>query len=74
MRLSHGKDLMQECGNTMPDLSDLVPFHPGQVKNFYILVLGQTNNVNAINYYELTMPFCMENSVDPDQLASSKAS
>ena len=29
------------CGNTMPDLSDLVPFHSGQVENFYLLVLGQ---------------------------------
>ena len=31
----------QGCGNTMPDLSDMVPFHPGQVENFYLLVLGQ---------------------------------
>ena len=30
---------LQGCGNTMPDLSDLVPFHSGQVENFYILVL-----------------------------------
>ena len=29
------------CGNTMPDLSDLVTFHSGQVRNFYFLVLGQ---------------------------------
>ena len=28
----------QGCGNT---LSDLVPFHSGQVENFYLLVLGQ---------------------------------
>ena len=28
-------------GNTMPDLSDLVPFHSGQIRNFYLLVLGQ---------------------------------
>ena len=32
---------IQGCGNTMPDLSDLVPFHSGQVENFYLLVLGQ---------------------------------
>ena len=32
---------LQGCGNTMPDLSDLVPFHSGQVENFYLLVLGQ---------------------------------
>ena len=31
----------QGCGFTMPDLSDLVPFHSGQVRNFYLLVLGQ---------------------------------
>ena len=36
--LSH---FIQGCGNTMPDLFDLVPFHSGQVKNFYLLVLGQ---------------------------------
>ena len=33
--------LKQGCGNTMPDLSDLVPFHSGQVENSYLLVLGQ---------------------------------
>ena len=64
----------QGCGNTMPDLSDLVPFHSGQV--------GQVQNlykVNKIlyfhiliNYYEFTC--CIENSVDPNQLASSEAS
>ena len=32
---------LQGCGNTLPDLSDLVPFHSGQVENFYLLVLGQ---------------------------------
>ena len=32
---------MQDCGNTVPDFSDLVPFHSGQVKNFHLLVLGQ---------------------------------
>ena len=25
----------QDCGNTMPDLSDLVQIHSGQVENFY---------------------------------------
>ena len=34
----------QGCGNTMPDLSDLVPFHSGQVGNFNLLVLGQVQN------------------------------
>ena len=66
----------------MPDLSDLVPFHSGQVENYNLLVLGQVQNlykVNKllffhilINYYEFTC--CIENSVDPDQLASSEAS
>ena len=32
---------VQGCGNTMPDLSDLVQFHSGQVEKFYLLVLGQ---------------------------------
>ena len=35
------KTVTQGCGNTMPDLSDLVSFHSGQVENFYLLVLGQ---------------------------------
>ena len=68
----------------MPDLSDLVPFHSGQVGNFNLLVLGQVQNLykdlklknfvfhNLIDYYEFTC--CIENSVDPDQLASSEAS
>ena len=65
----------------MPDLSDLVPFHSGQVENFYLLVLGhvQMYIVNKIlyiifliNYYEFTC--CIENSVDPDQVASSEGS
>ena len=74
--------VMQGCGNIMLDLSDLVPFHSGQVENFYLLVLGQVQNlykVNKIfvfyifiNYYEFTC--CIENSVDPDQLASLEAS
>ena len=37
--------------------------------------LYSKNRVNTIpyfifNYYKLTVPCCMENSVDPDQLAS----
>ena len=37
----------------MPDLSDLVPFHSGQVENFYLLVLGQVQmyQVNTILYF-----------------------
>ena len=60
---------LQGCGNTMPDL---VPFHSGQVENYNLLVLGQVQKLYKIYYYELT--FCIENSVDPDQLASSEAS
>ena len=63
----------------MPDLSDQVPFHSGQVKNFYLLVLGQVHCMKLIqfcisyfDYYEFTS--CIENSVDPDQLASLEAS
>ena len=39
----------QGCGNTMPDLSDLVPFHSGQVDNFNLLVLGQVQNLYKVN-------------------------
>ena len=61
----------------MPDLSDLVPFHSEQVENFNSLVLRQVQNLNnpfhiLITYYEFTC--CIENSVDPDQLASEEAS
>ena len=66
--------LCQGFRNTMPNLSDQVPFHSGQVQNFYYLfldkynVLSQYNSVFHIfmNYYELTS--CIENSVVPDQL------
>ena len=54
---------MQGCGNTMLDLSDLVPFHPGQVKQILFTCRGTSlNKVNAIqyfiliNYYQHTMP------------------
>ena len=39
----------QCCGNTMPDLSDLVPFHSGKVENFNLLVLGQVQNLYKVN-------------------------
>ena len=38
-------DETQGCGNTLPDLSDLVPFHSGQVENFNLFVLGQVQNL-----------------------------
>ena len=73
---------MQGCGNLMPYLSDLVPFHSGQVENFNLLVLGQVQNLYKvdkknvfhifIDYYEFTR--CIENSVNPDQLASLEVS
>ena len=60
----------------MPNLSNLVPFHPGQSENFYLLVLGQVQMYFLfhilIYYFKLTS--CTENSVDPDQVASSEAS
>ena len=56
----------QGYGNTIPDLSDLVPFHSGQVtcpessinKNNSILYF------NWISYFKLAC--CLENSADPD--------
>ena len=69
----------QVCENTKPDLSDLVPFHSGQVDNFNLLVLGQVQNLYSYfvfdiltNHYEFTC--CIENSVYPDQVASEEAS
>ena len=44
-RSGQTKFMKQGCGNTMPDLSDLVPFHSGQVENFNLLVLGQVQNL-----------------------------
>ena len=41
LTFTNGND--QGCGNTMPDLSDLVPFHSGQAENFYLLVRTRTN-------------------------------
>ena len=57
----------------MADLSDLVPFHSGQVENFYLLVLDKYKCIKLIqfcisyliNNNQLTS--CIKNSVDPDQ-------
>ena len=46
---SHDLKCTQGCGNTMPDLSDLVPFHSGQVENFNLLVLGQLQHLYKVN-------------------------
>ena len=50
-------------------MSDLVPFHSGQVRNFNLLVLGQVIikliqfcTLNWMNYFKLEC--CLENSVD----------
>ena len=43
--LNHG------CGNTMPDLSDLVPVHSGQVRNLYLLVRKLIQY--CISYFDL---------------------
>ena len=68
----------------MPDLSDWYIFIQDKLKHsIHSLVLGQVqiNEVNTIlfilfhiliNYYEFTC--CIENSVDPDQLAFEEAS
>ena len=57
----------------MTDLPDLVPFHSGQVEK--LLVLGHVQMYSVflilINHYKFT--YCIENIVDPDQLASSEA-
>ena len=76
---THKPKIVNESLNIMPNLA---PFHSGQVENFYLLVLGQVQMYQAklynsifhimINYNELTS--CIENSGDPDQLASSGAS
>ena len=42
----------------MPDLSDLVPFHSGQVDNFNLLVLGQVQNLYKVNKI-LYLIFCL---------------
>ena len=59
----------------MPGLTDLVPLHSGQVRNFDLLDLGQVwikliqfCTSNWINYFKLAC--CLENGVGPDQLAS----
>ena len=71
--------ITQGCGNTMPDLSDMVPFHSGQVENFFLLVLGQVqmylaNTMLYFIFWLIITSSHLENSVDPDQLVSSKAS
>ena len=42
----------QECRNTIPHLSDQIPFQSGQVRNLYLLVLGQVKR-NLIHYLSL---------------------
>ena len=50
------------------------PFHSGQVRNFYLLVLVQVkiNLQICISYLIIIInSHCVENSVDPEQLAST---
>ena len=42
--------LDQGCGNTIPNFSDKVPFHSGQVENFYLLVFGQVQCIKLIQF------------------------
>ena len=67
----------------MPDLSDLVPIHSRQVRIFNRLVLGQVlykesyyNSLYFIIFlfYYNELACCMENSMDPNHLASLEAS
>ena len=57
----------------MPDLSNLVPFHTGQVENFYLLALGQVKMYYANTIIITSSHLALKTSVDPDQLASSEA-
>ena len=58
-------------------MADLVPF---SFRTSQKCLYTSLNKVNTnlyfilINYYEPTMPCCMEMSVDPDQLTLSEAS
>ena len=67
----------------MPDLSDLVPFHSGQVEKFNLLVLGQVQIlyilVNKMLYFIFLLIImssyvALKTALYPDQLASSEAS
>ena len=49
----------------MPGLSDLVPFHSGQVRKLYLLVLGCKGSQYNFVFHFNELNFCMENSVDP---------
>ena len=42
----------QGCGNTMLDLSDLVPFHQGQVRNFHLIFLPDKYKINTILHFK----------------------
>ena len=63
----------------MPGLTDLVPLHSGQVRNFDLLDLGQVW-IKLIQFctsdwiYYFKLACCLENGVGLDQLASSEAS
>ena len=50
-----GGGVGQSCGNTMPNLSDLVPFHSEQVENFYLL--GKYKYIKLIQFCILYFDF-----------------
>ena len=55
--------LNQGCGNTISDLSDLAPVHSIQVRNFYLLVLGQVKIKLTIQYFILILLIIMNSHV-----------
>ena len=69
---------MQGCRNNMSDWShfirDKLKISIYLSRDKFKQSLIQFCIIFLVNYYELTMPCCMENSVDPDQLASESGS
>ena len=69
---------MWKCHAKLVRPQPRVQVHSGQVLNIFIYLswdkLMQFCISFFIKYYELTMHYCMENRVDPDQLTSSEAS
>ena len=60
----------------MPNLSELVSFHSGQVEKSIdkYKCIKLINSLHHILIHSYKFTCCIENSVDPDQLASSEAS
>ena len=49
----------QGCGNTMPDLSNLVPFHSEQVKKIFTCPGTSKNKINAILHFMVSVVECL---------------